>query len=129
MGAVDVAREHQPAEPVVGAVGERDRFVLVGEADDRQHRPEDLALGEVAGVVDIAEHGGSDEVPVRQLAAKRSPPVSSVAAPLDFAASITPRMRSQLAASITGPICTPSSNGRPTLSACAIAVTVAATSS
>src|SRR5204862_8249009 len=42
LGPPEVARPHRGDQPVVGAVGERERLVVVGERGDREHRPEDL---------------------------------------------------------------------------------------
>ena len=69
---------------------------------------------------------GCTKYPAARSPPARPPPVSRVPAPLARVASITPRIRSQLAASITGPSCTPSSNGRPMRSAPASAATFAA---
>ena len=60
------------AEAVVAVVDLGDDLVLVGEAQHRQHRSEDLVAGEVAAVVDVAEDGRRDEVAAGQVAAERA---------------------------------------------------------
>src|ERR1700733_12649762 len=54
-GPVDVVGEHRGVEPVDGVVGDPHRVVLVGGRDHRQHRAEDLLLGDDRAVVDVAE--------------------------------------------------------------------------
>ena len=46
-----------------GGIGDGDRVVLVGERDHREHRPEDLVLGERARRVDVGEDGRGHEEP------------------------------------------------------------------
>src|SRR5205809_3393668 len=64
----DVGGEDAGAEAIRRVVGDADRFVLVGERDGRQHRPEDLLAGDLHLVVDVGEQRGVDEVPGGQVA-------------------------------------------------------------
>ena len=60
--ALEVARVDVGDEAVLGVVGRGDRLVLVGEALDRRHRPEDLLVEQLGVVGDVGEHGGVVEV-------------------------------------------------------------------
>src|SRR5262245_2955452 len=61
-GALDRLRPDAGAEAVGDVVGDGDRFLLVFELDDGQHRPEHLLLGDAHLVVDAGEDCGLDEV-------------------------------------------------------------------
>jgi hypothetical protein len=60
---VRVGRPDRAAEAVVGIVGDLDRvvLVLVRVLDDRQHRAEDLLLGDRRLVVHVGEDRGLNE--------------------------------------------------------------------
>src|SRR5579884_536273 len=55
-------------EPVVGVIGHPDRLLLVLPGNDDQDRSEDLLARDPPAVVDPGEHGGGDEVALRQRA-------------------------------------------------------------
>jgi predicted RNA-binding protein len=65
MSAAEVVGVDVRGESVLTVVGQSDRLVFVTEADHREHRPEDLVLGEIAGVVDVTERRGLDKVAAR----------------------------------------------------------------
>src|SRR5207248_732660 len=67
VGALDVVGLDAGAQAVVGVVGDADRLFLVLDGDGRQHRAEDLVLGDRHLVVDIGEQGGDHPVARRQL--------------------------------------------------------------
>src|SRR5262245_17295521 len=58
---LDVLRPDARRQAVVDAVGLRHGVVDAVEADHRQHRAEDLLLGDAHRVVDALEHRGLDE--------------------------------------------------------------------
>jgi len=53
--------ENACREPVVDVVCHRERLLEVVDPNDREHRPEDLFLGEAHVRVDVREHRGLDE--------------------------------------------------------------------
>src|SRR6266511_3807233 len=57
-GPGGVAAPDGAGQPVVGVVGDRDRLLVAVERDHRQHRPEDLLLGDACRGVDVGEDGG-----------------------------------------------------------------------
>ena len=59
VGSPDATRK-----PVVGVVGDGHSVVLVGVADDRQHRTENFLPGDGHGVRHVGEHGGTHVVAV-----------------------------------------------------------------
>ena len=90
MGPCEVGGVGDGAERVARGVGDRDRLVLVGERDHRQHRPEDLVLGEPARRIDVGEHRRRDEVaggerPLESSAARDQPPGPSTPRVVDHA--------------------------------------------
>src|SRR4051794_1089754 len=62
LGALGIARPHPAGEPVLGVVGDADRVLLVVVGHDRQHRAEDLLLGDRHLGRDLAEDGRPHEV-------------------------------------------------------------------
>src|ERR1700687_3215569 len=60
-GLVDVRGEDRRSESVDRVVGDAQRLLGVLHGDDREHRAEDLLLGDLHLVVDAIEHGGFDE--------------------------------------------------------------------
>src|SRR5690606_12593426 len=53
----DVAGPHRGGQAVDGVVADPDRLVDVLHADGREHRPEDLFLGDLHPIVDVVEDG------------------------------------------------------------------------
>src|SRR3954466_13292373 len=49
LGAEDVSRPRGGGESVAGVVGQREGLVVAGEAENREHGPEDLLLDDLAG--------------------------------------------------------------------------------
>src|SRR5882757_3451911 len=56
--------EHRPAKAVHAVIGDRDGLVLIGVGDDRQHRAEDLLLGNLHLGVDVDENRRLDVPPL-----------------------------------------------------------------
>src|SRR5262245_43851297 len=56
-GATNVARPDRRAETILGSVGERQRFLDVAEAQNRQHWTEDLFLGDPHRRLDVVKQG------------------------------------------------------------------------
>ena len=65
--AAVVARVEVGREAVGAVVGLGQDLVLGAEPQDGLHRSEHLVAGQVAAVVDVAEHSGRDEPPVGQI--------------------------------------------------------------
>src|SRR5690606_23750345 len=63
VGAVEVG-----GQPVAGGIGLGDHVLLVGVGVHRQHRTEDLLLGQHGRVADVGQHGGAEERAVAQFA-------------------------------------------------------------
>src|ERR1700761_1981258 len=61
--AFQVAGEDVGDQAIFGVVGGRDRLLLLGEAEHRGDRAEDLLLPELGVLRDAGEHGGLEEVP------------------------------------------------------------------
>src|ERR1700733_335612 len=59
--ALRVAGPDRACEAEVRVVSDVDGLLVVAVSDDRQHRTEDLLLGDRVTVVDIGENGGFDE--------------------------------------------------------------------
>ena len=64
MGALDVARPDGGHQPVDRPVRDRDGFFFVREFHGRQHRPENLFLGDLHVGFHVAEHGGLHKEPL-----------------------------------------------------------------
>src|SRR4051812_6163652 len=62
LGALGITRPHPAGKPVLGVVGDPDRVLLVLVGHDRQHRAEDLLLGDRHLRRDLAEDGRPHEV-------------------------------------------------------------------
>src|SRR3954451_5882170 len=90
LGVLGVAGPDAAGQPVDRVVGDLDRFVLGVVGDDRQHRPEDLLLGDRHVVGDVGEDRRLDEValvePLGRLLAAGDQPRALLDALADVAA-------------------------------------------
>src|SRR5262249_28279932 len=68
VGLADVARPHATAQTEGRGVAALDHFFDVGERDGRDHRPEDLLLGDAHVVAHIGEHRRRHEVALAVIA-------------------------------------------------------------
>ena len=60
-GAVGVGGPDRAGQPELAVIGQRDRVLIAVVGDHRQHRAEDLLLGDAVGVVDVGEDRRRDE--------------------------------------------------------------------
>ena len=68
--AVRLGRVHVGSQPVLRIVDPGQYLSLGGEPQENQDRPECLLLGQLAVVVDVAEHARGDEPAVGQVTAE-----------------------------------------------------------